>query len=74
MSSSDDQATELFELMEAEIDSLKEELTAALGKRHRYVTLRVAYLEKQLPELREKAGKAKIHAEWLARVNHPKRT
>jgi uracil-DNA glycosylase len=74
VSSSDDQAADLLELLEAELDSLKEELTVAMGKRHRFVTLRVAYLEKQLPDIRKKAADADYTAKWLARINHPKRT
>jgi hypothetical protein len=61
---------------EAELASLKEELTVGpdvMKHRKEFVKLRIARIEKQLPDLREKAGKAKINAEWLARVNHPKR-
>lgn len=68
---------------EAELASLKEELEhlalynpASVNPsllREKFVELRIARIEKQLPDLRERAGKAEINARWLANVNHPKR-
>lgn len=60
---------------EVEVASLREELTYPTAeKRKEFVLLRIARIEKQLPDLRERAGKAKINAEWLANINHPKRS
>lgn len=78
----DREAKEDVEYLEAELASLKEEgewaaLTgtgAGLPERRKFVALRIVRIEKQLPDLREKAGKAKINAEWLAKINHPKRS
>ncbi len=78
----DRETAEEVQYFEAELASLKEELECEdlrpgeeiLPKRREFIKLRIARLEKQIPEMREKAGKARVHAEWLAKINHPKRT
>ncbi len=64
-----DEAGENLAYFEAEIASLKEELTYPTAeKRKAFVQLRVARLEKELPRIREKARLAQEHIDWHARM------
>lgn len=55
--------------VEAELDSLREELEERIGPRRReFVNLRVARLEKDLKKLQEKVQAVVDHEEWLVRM------
>jgi hypothetical protein len=75
----DEDAKDEVEYSEAELASLKEELgvghaSSFFQNRRKFVILRIARIEKQLPDIRERAGRARVNAEWLSKINHPKRT